>query len=121
VSNGYFSLQGYQVGTATASRTNLGPFTIPFGGVTFEVEYALTAGTTTVSMNSFSNGVIVVPPIGSPPVGVTLKWKTVLTDSGDFISTQQPSMMQWDTVNSHVPANLYLVASGNITVTVMYL
>jgi hypothetical protein len=24
-------------------------------------------------------------------------------------------------VNSHVPANLYLVASGNITVTVMYL
>jgi hypothetical protein len=123
MSNGYFAIQGYQTGTEAAGRANLGPFAVPFGTITNIQELALTAGGSpyTIPVPAGTKGVAVIPPIGSPPAGVTLKWKTVLGDSGDFISTQQPSIMEWDTVNSHVPANLYLVASGNITVTVFFL
>ena len=121
MSNGYFSIQGYQIGTATAQRTNLGPYSVPYGGVTFVEEFALTSGTTTIPINSGSSGVAIIPPIGNPPAGVTLKFKTNSGDSGDYISTQQPTLIEWDTVNSHVPANIYLVASGNITVSVQYL
>jgi hypothetical protein len=53
---------------------------------------------------------------------VTLKVKTVSGDSGTFISTQQPTMYEWDVENSEVPANLYLVvAGGSITLGVQFL
>jgi hypothetical protein len=52
---------------------------------------------------------------------VTLKMKTVSGDSGTFISTQQPTEIQWDTVNGEVPADLYLVvAGGSIEVVVQF-
>jgi len=121
VSNGYFSVQGYQIGTATSQRTNLGIFNVPYGGVTFVEGFGLTSGSTTIAINPFSFGVAIIPPIGSPPSGVTLKFKTVSGDSGVFISTAQPTLIEWDTTNSEVPSDIYLVASGNITVTVQSL
>jgi len=121
VTTGYFSLQGYQLNTVTAQRTNLGPFNVAFSGVTSVTEYFLTSGTTTIAVPSGSFGVAIIPPIGSPPMGVTLKMKTVSGDSGIFISTAEPTLVEWDTTNSEVPTDLYLVASGNITVTVQYL
>ena len=120
MSFGYFTVQGYQTGTPSGGRINLGPFSIPFGNANVVQEYALTAGSTTIPVPATSEGVAIIPPIGSPPAGVTLKQKTVSGDSGEFISTEQPSLIQWDTVNNEVPANLYLVASGNITVTVQF-
>jgi len=122
LSNGYFFIQGYQISTPSAGRTNLGPFNVPFGTVTNVQELTLGAGTATIAVPSGSQGVCIIPPIGSPPVGVTMKFKTVSGDSGTFISTQQPTEVQWDTANSEVPADIYLVvAGGSITVTVQYL
>jgi hypothetical protein len=122
VSNGYFSVQGYQTGTPSAGRVNLGPFNISFGGVNEILEFTLGAGTQTIAVPTGSFGVAIIPPIGSPPAGVSLKLKTNSGDSGDFISTQAPSILEWDTVNSHVPANIYLVvAGGSITVSVQFL
>jgi len=121
VSNGYFSIQGYQINPVSSQRTNLGIFSVPYGGVTFVEEFARTSGTTTIPISSSSFGVAIIPPIGSPPMGVTLKMKTVSGDSGIFISTAEPTLVEWDTTNSEVPTDLYLVASGNITVTVQYL
>lgn len=121
VSNGYFTIQGYQVGTPAANRVNLGPFNMPFGTVTDVQQFALTAGTTTIPVPDGTLGVAIIPPIGAPPGGVTLKFKTVPGDSGTFISTSTPSLMQWDEANEQEPTNIYLVASGNITVTVQLL
>jgi hypothetical protein len=121
VSNGYFSIQGYQIETAAANRTNLGPYNVSFGPVTDITTYNFTAGTTTISVPISSYGVAIIPPIGAPPAGVTLKFKTNSGDSGDFISTAQPFVMEWDRANSHVPANIYLVSSGNIAVVVQFL
>ena len=121
MSNGYFSIQGYQVQTPNVGRTDLGPFNVPFGAVTEVLSEVLSAGTVTIPVPAGTKGVAIIPPIGAPPAGVTLKLKTVSGDSGDFISTQQPSLLEWDTVNNHVPANIYLVASGNITVGVQFL
>lgn len=121
MSNGYFSIQGYQVETAPVGRTNLGPFNVPFGTVTDIATFPLTAGTQTIAVPAGSFGVAVIPPIGSPPAGVTLKFKTVIGDQGTFISTEQPTVIEWDTVNAEVPADLYLVASGAITVAVQFL
>lgn len=78
-------------------------------------------GTTTVAVPSGSNGCFIIPPIGSPPGGVTLKHKTVIGDSGEFISTEQPTELAWDTVTPNVPADLYLVvAGGSIEVVVQF-
>lgn len=121
MSNGYFSVQGYQTETASAGRTNLGPFNVPFGSVTDIATYAMTAETLTIPVPAGSKGVAIIPPIGSPPSGVTLKFKTVSGDSGTFISTEYPSLFEWDTVNTEVPANIYLTASGAITVAVQSL
>ena len=122
MSNGYFSIQGYQVATPSAGRTNLGPFNIPFGTVTNVQEITISTGTTGIFVPAGTNGVAIIPPIGSPPVGVSLKLKTNSGDSGDFISTQQPSELQWDVTNSHVPAEIFLVvAGGTITLTVQFL
>jgi hypothetical protein len=122
MSNGYFSIQGYQVNTPSSQRTDFGPFNVPFGTVTDVVQYTLAAGTTTIAVPDGTNGVAIVPPIGNPPAGVTLKFKTVLGDSGTFISTAQPSEIQWDEANEQEPANIYLVvAGGSITVTVQFL
>lgn len=122
MSNGYFSIQGYQVQTASGGRSDLGPFNIPFGTVGETLTETLTPGTTTIAVPAGSKGVAVIPPIGAPPAGVTLKLKTVSGDSGSFISTQQPSLLEWDTVNNEVPADIYLVcAGGDITVGVQFL
>lgn len=122
MTNGYFTIQGYQTGTPSGGRTNLGPFNISFSDVTSVQELTLAPGTTTIAVPAGSFGVAVIPPIGAPPDGVTLKWKTVSGDSGDYISTEYPSLELWDTVNDHVPADLYLVAAGgDITVTVQFL
>jgi hypothetical protein len=122
MSNGYFSIQGYQVETAAVGRSNLGPFNIPFGTVTETLTETLAAGTATIPVPAGSKGVAIIPPIGAPPAGVTLKLKTVSGDSGSFISTEQPSLLEWDTTNSEVPADIYLVvAGGSITVGVQFL
>lgn len=122
MTNGYFTLAGYQVGTPAGNRTNLGPFNFPASDVTNVQELTLAPGTTTIPVPGGSFGVAIIPPIGAPPAGVTLKSKTVSGDSGDFISTEAPSLLEWDVTNGHVPADLYLVvAGGNITVTVQFL
>jgi hypothetical protein len=122
VTNGYFSVQGYQTETANVGRTNLGPFNVPFGPVTEVLTETLSAGTVTIPVPAGSYGVAIIPPIGAPPTGVTLKIKTVSGDSGTFISTQQPTIFEWDTVNTEVPADIYLVvAGGSITVGIQYL
>ena len=122
MSNGYFSIQGYQVSTPSAGRTNLGPFNVPFGTITNVQEITISTGTTQIFVQTGTNGVCIIPPIGSPPAGVTLKFKTNSGDSGDYISTQQPTEIQWDTANSHVPSSIYLVvAGGSITLTVQFL
>lgn len=121
MTTGYFSVQGYQTETASGGRTNLGPFNVPFGPVTDIATYAMTAQTLTIAVPPTSEGVAIIPPIGSPPAGVTLKMKTVSGDSGTFISTEQPTLIEWDNTNAEVPADLYLVASGNITVAVQFL
>lgn len=119
MTTGYFSIQGYQLNTSTSQRTNLGPFNTPFSGVTDITELTLTTGTTTIGVPGGSAGVCIIPPIGSPPAGVTLKFKTNSGDTGDFISTQAPMIMEWDTVNSHVPTNIYLVVAGGSIITVI--
>ena len=121
MANGYFSIQGYQIATPSASRNDLGPFNIAFGTVDWGQQFALTAGTTTIAVPDGTAGVCIIPPIGAPPGGVTLKFKTVSGDSGTFISTAQPSLIEWDEANEQEPANIYLVASGNITVDVRFL
>ena len=122
MSNGYFSVQGYQVETPTTGRTNLGPFNVPFSPVTDVQQFTSGAATLTIPVPPGSFGVAIIPPIGAPPAGVTLKLKTNSADSGDFISTEQPSILEWDVTNSHVPSNVYLViAGGTITVGVQFL
>lgn len=122
MSNGYFSIQGYQVQTPTSNRTNLGPFNVPMSAVTDVQQFTQGAGSLTIPVPAGSYGVAVIPPIGAPPAGVTLKLKTNSGDSGDYISTQQPSILEWDYTNSHVPANIYLVvAGGTITVGIQFL
>jgi hypothetical protein len=119
VTTGYFSIQGYQLNTSTSQRTNLGPFNVPFSGVTDITELTLPTGTTTIGVPGGSNGVAIIPPIGSPPVGVTMKFKTVSGDSGTFISTAEPFLMQWDVTTPNVPANIYLVVAGGSILTVI--
>ena len=122
MTNGYFTIQGYQTGTPAGNRTNLGPFNVSFSDVTDIQQFNLTPGTTTIPVPAGSFGVAIVPPIGAPPAGVTLKQKTVSGDSGEFISTAYPAIIMWDTLNSEVPADLYLVvAGGDITVSVQFL
>jgi hypothetical protein len=121
VSYGFFSVQGTQAGTAAGNRQTLGPFNVPFGPIVDTVYYTLTAGTQTIPCSPSCLGVCIIPPIGNPPGGVTLKLKTVPGDSGIFISTEEPTIVQWDAVNSEVPGDIYLVASGNIDVTVQFL
>lgn len=120
MANGSFSIQGYQTGTPSGGRVNLGPFSVPMGAVADVQQLALSAGTATIPVPEASSGVCIIPPIGNPPGGVTLKFKTVSGDSGTFISTAQPSILEWDEANENEPANIYLVASGNITVTVQF-
>jgi hypothetical protein len=119
--NGYYSIQGYQIETPSGGRINLGPFNVPMSAVSEVLQFALTAGTQTIAVPTGTFGVAVIPPIGAPPAGVTLKLKTNSGDSGDFISTAYPSILEFDHVNNHVPANVYLVSSGNITVGVQFL
>jgi hypothetical protein len=120
--NGYWSLQGYQTETAAVGRSNLGPFNVPFGPVTELLTESLVPGTLTIPVPAGTFGVAIIPPIGAPPAGVTLKVKTVSGDSGIYVSTQQPSIIEWDTVNAEVPADIYLVcAGGDITVGVQFL
>ena len=122
MSNGYFSIQGYQQETALVGRTNLGPFNVPFSAVSDAQQYSITSATQTIAVPSGSYGVAIIPPIGAPPAGVTMKFKTNSGDSGDYISTEQPSVIEWDVTNSHVPADIYLVvAGGNIVVGVQFL
>jgi hypothetical protein len=52
VSNGYFSVQGYQTETPSVGRTNLGPFNVPFGPITEVLNQTLAAGTTTIAVPS---------------------------------------------------------------------
>jgi hypothetical protein len=121
MSNGFFSIQGAQINTAQAGRVPLGPFNIPFGTVAYVETLSLTAGTTAVAVPAGASGVAIIPPIGAPPGGVTLKQKTVSGDSGEFISTEYPTVIEFDTVTPNVPANLYLVAAGgSITVVVQF-
>ena len=121
MSFGFFSIQGTQSGTGASNRTTLGPFNVAFGSVT-DIRYlVLTTGTTTLPVPAGTQGVAIIPPFGNPPGGVTLKFKTVSGDTGTFISTSMPSEIQWDTTNSEVPANIYLVASGTIDVTVQFI
>jgi hypothetical protein len=121
MTNGYFSVQGYQTETAVG-RVNIGPYNVPFSGVSEVLTDTLAAGTATIPVPSGSFGVAILPPIGSPPAGVTLKMKTVSGDSGTFISTEQPTIIEWDVFNSEVPADLYLVvAGGSITVGIQFL
>lgn len=121
MSNGYFSIQGYQIETAFNSRLNLGPFNVPFGGNSNAQEYTITSATQTIGVAGGSFGVAIIP-IGSPPAGVTMKFKTVSGDSGTFISTEQPTIIEWDVTNSEIPSLMYLVvAGGAITVGVMFL
>jgi hypothetical protein len=122
MTTGYFSIQGYQVETPIVGRANLGPFNVPFSGVTDSQQFTITSATQTVAVPSGSYGVCIIPPIGAPPAGVSLKLKTNSGDSGDYISTQEPSLLEWDYLNSHVPANIYLVvAGGTITLGVQFL
>jgi hypothetical protein len=122
VTNGYFSIQGYQTETASVGRSNLGPFNVPFGPVTEVLTETLSAGTATIPVPAGSFGVAIIPPLGAPPAGVTLKVKTVSGDSGTFISTEQPTIFEWDTENSEVPTDLYLVvAGGDITLGLQFL
>jgi hypothetical protein len=121
VSNGFFSIQGRQVATPAANSQTVGPFNIPFSPTASVFSGSLGAGTTTDPVPAGSFGCVIIPPIGNPPGGVTLKMKTVSGDSGTFISTQQPTEIQWDTVNGEVPADLYLVvAGGSIEVVVQF-
>jgi hypothetical protein len=121
VTYGYFSVSGAQTGTAAVGRQTIGPFNVPFGDISEVVTDTLSAGTTTIAVPTGALGVAVIPPIGSPPAGVTLKIKTVSGDSGIYISTSQPTIIEFDSTNSEVPANVYLVASGSITVAVQFL
>jgi hypothetical protein len=122
MSNGYFSIQGYQIETPLVGRINLGPFNVPFSGVGEASQYSQAAGTLSVAVPSGSFGVAIIPPIGAPPAGVTMKFKTVSGDSGTYISTEEPTIVEWDTVNSEVPADMYLVvAGGTIVVGVQFL
>lgn len=122
MSNGYFSVQGYQTETPQGGRSNLGPFNVPFGAAVGIVAEDLSTGTTAFAVPSGVKGVAVIPPIGSPPASVTLKVKTVSGDSGIFVSTEYPTIIEFDTVNNEVPATIYLVvAGGSIEVCLQFL
>ena len=122
MSTGYFSIQGYQVETPLGGRVNLGPFNVPFSAVTDVQQFTITSATQTIAVPSGSFGVAIIPPIGAPPSGVTLKIKTVLGDSGIFICTEEPTVIEWDVHNTEVPADIYLVvAGGTITLAVQFL
>lgn len=120
MTTGFFSVQGTQKGTAAGNQQTLGPYNVPFGSVSDVTESILAPGTTAFPVPGGSNGVAIIPPIGSPPGGVVMKMKTVLGDSGTPISTQQPTLLEWDIVNvGQVPANLYLVVSGGGIIVVV--
>jgi hypothetical protein len=122
LSYGFFSVQGTQSGTPASNQTTLGPFNVPFGGVGGSSTLTLSTGTTTFPVPAGALGVAIIPPIGNPPGGVTLRYKQVSGDTGSYISTEQPTIHEFDTVNSEVPADVYLVvAGGSIQVTVQWL
>lgn len=122
MTTGYFSIQGYQL-PAAGNRINLGPYNIPMSGVGEQLQETVSAGTTTIAVPSGAHGVAIIPPFGNPPAGVTVEFKTVNADTGAFISTEYPTIFEFDTVNAgKVPANIYLtVAGGPITLTVQFL
>jgi hypothetical protein len=118
MSYGFFSVAGIQSGTANGGRTQLGPFNVAFGSQNVIAEYTVNT-TVTVPIPSGSQGVAIIPPIGSGTA--TLIFKTVNTDTGTHISGQQPTIIEWDTVNNQVPANIYLTTNASMVVTVEFL
>jgi hypothetical protein len=115
VSYGFFSIQGQQINTQQGSRQPLGSFTIPFGSVV-DVQTVTVDGTTEIAVPAGALGVAIIPPAGNTTP--TLKFKTVSGDSGVFIAPGVPSVIEFDPDN--LPANIYLVSGGSVSVVVQF-
>ncbi|MGA9527150.1 MAG: hypothetical protein WBS24_03430 [Terriglobales bacterium] len=116
MSNGFFSIQGQQTGTAQGSRVPLGPFNVPFGDVT-DIQTVTVNTTATIAVPAGALGVAITPPIGNTTP--SLKFKTVSGDQGTFIGPGQPTVIEFDPAN--LPADVYLVSGGSVVVVVQFL
>jgi hypothetical protein len=115
-SNGFYSIQGIQTGTAQGGRVPLGPFNVPFGDVT-DIQTVTVNTTATIAVPAGAQGVSISPPPGN--LTPSLKFKTVSGDSGTFIGPGTPSVIQFDPEN--LPADIYLVSGGSVVVAVQFI
>lgn len=114
---GSFNVAGIQFPTEGSGSVPLGPFGIAFSN-TAQTTTVTVNTTSTVSVPSTAGGVAIIPNTGN--VG-TIKFKTVSGDSGTYISPNAPSFIEFDTINSEVPANIYLVTSVSTQITLQFL
>lgn len=117
MSYGTFQIAGVQSGTGAGGQAILGPYAIPFGSA-FDVQQVVVNTTATIPVPSGAAGVCICPPIGNTTPSV--EWSSVSSANaaGNYIAPGVPSLWEFD--SAHLPADIYLVSGGNVTVQVQF-
>jgi hypothetical protein len=118
MANGTFQLAGVQIDTASAGQLSLGPFALAFGPTT-NVQTVLVNTQSTVPMPSGAFGVAIIPPVGNTTPTLQISFVSYANALGNYIAPGSPTVIEFDA--AHVPANLYLVSGGSVSVVVQSL
>ena len=115
MSYGFFQIAGIQSGTGSGGEGYLGPYAVAFGSA-LDIRQIVVNTTATIPVPTGALGVCIIPPIGNTTP--TMVFKTVAGDTGTRINPGAPSLIEFD--SAAIPANIYLVSGGNVTVQVQF-
>lgn len=106
--SGTFTIGGLAAGLSSGQKI-IGPLTITGNEALGQVtDILLAMGSNTVPVPTGAYAVLIVPPTNYTG---TLIYKTVVGDTGSYISPSNPTVIAFDPNNT--PTNLYLVASSS--------
>ena len=118
LSFGSFYVSGLQTGTPSGGQQSLGPFAIAAFSDTNDTQSVVVNTTATVNVPASALGVWIIPPLSTGTVSLSVR--TVIGDTGIFIAPDSPTYLAFDEITPNIPAELYLVSGGNVTVTIQF-